>query len=90
MRVLAAGFMAGHAGRADRSGRPRTGLRDRRGRGCRKAAPSELIFRISKVVATLSTTGSLYLGDVVFTESQSGIGAGRNPQTIPLSGRAFV
>ena len=32
----------------------------------------------------------LYLGDVVFTESQSGIGAGRNPQTIPLSGRAFV
>ena len=28
----------------------------------------------------------LYLGDVVFTESQSGIGAGRNPQTIPLSG----
>ena len=72
MRVLAAGVMAGHAGRAGRSGRPRTGLRDRRGRGCRKAAPSELIFRISKVVATLSTTGSLYLGDVVFTESQSG------------------
>lgn len=50
------------------------------GEETQKGRTSELIFPISKLVASLSTTVTLYPGDVIFTGTPSGIGAGRTPQ----------
>ena len=54
--------------------------------GCRidgeevqKGRTSDLIFPVSKLIAALSQSVTLYPGDVIFTGTPAGVGAGRTP-----------
>ena len=44
------------------------------------ARSSQLIFSIPTLVAYLSSICTLYAGDLIFTGTPSGVGAGRTPQ----------
>lgn len=55
--------------------------------GCRidgeqvqKGRTRDLIFPVSKLITTLSETVTLYPGDVIFTGTPAGVGAGRTPK----------
>ncbi|NDZ92773.1 fumarylacetoacetate hydrolase family protein [Streptomyces sp. SID6673] len=50
------------------------------GEGMQKGRTRELIFSVSQLVATLSRNVTLYPGDVIFTGTPSGVGAGRDPK----------
>ncbi|MDR7303656.1 2-keto-4-pentenoate hydratase/2-oxohepta-3-ene-1,7-dioic acid hydratase in catechol pathway [Haloactinomyces albus] len=50
------------------------------GQEVQKGRTRDLIFPLSKLVAALSRTVTLYPGDVVFTGTPAGVGVGRDPQ----------
>lgn len=50
------------------------------GEEVQKGRTRDLIFPISKLIATLSQTVTLYPGDVIFTGTPAGVGVGRDPQ----------
>lgn len=50
------------------------------GEQMQKGRTSDLIFPIAKLVAELSRNVTLYPGDVIFTGTPAGIGAGRDPK----------
>ncbi|MGV9861429.1 fumarylacetoacetate hydrolase family protein [Rhodococcus koreensis] len=50
------------------------------GEQVQKGRTRDLIFPVSKLIATLSHTVTLYPGDVIFTGTPAGVGIGRNPQ----------
>jgi len=50
------------------------------GEQVQKARTASMIFSVPQLVAYLSTIVTLYPGDVIFTGTPSGVGAGRTPQ----------
>ncbi|MTD53248.1 fumarylacetoacetate hydrolase family protein [Amycolatopsis pithecellobii] len=50
------------------------------GEQVQKARTTSMIFPVPQLVAYLSTIVTLYPGDVIFTGTPSGVGAGRTPQ----------
>ena len=50
------------------------------GEGMQKGRTRDLIFSVAKLVAALSENVTLFPGDVIFTGTPAGIGAGRDPQ----------
>lgn len=57
------------------------------GEEVQKGRTSELIFPVSKLIAKLSETVTLYPGDVIFTGTPSGVGLGRTPQRFLQAGQ---
>ena len=51
-----------------------------------KGRTRDLIFPVSKLIATLSRTVTLYPGDVIFTGTPAGVGVGREPQRFLQAG----
>ncbi|MFC9552303.1 fumarylacetoacetate hydrolase family protein [Rhodococcus sp. NPDC056960] len=51
-----------------------------------KGRTRDLIFPVSKLIAALSHTVTLYPGDVVFTGTPAGVGVGRDPQRFLQAG----
>ncbi|UZG56933.1 fumarylacetoacetate hydrolase family protein [Rhodococcus opacus] len=56
------------------------------GEQVQKGRTRDLIFPVSKLIATLSRTVTLYPGDVVFTGTPAGVGVGRDPQRFLQAG----
>ncbi|WP_016883893.1 MULTISPECIES: fumarylacetoacetate hydrolase family protein [unclassified Rhodococcus (in: high G+C Gram-positive bacteria)] len=50
------------------------------GEEVQKGRTRDLIFPVSKLIAALSRTVTLYPGDVIFTGTPAGVGVGRDPQ----------
>lgn len=50
------------------------------GEQMQKGRTGDLIFGVAQLISTLSGTVTLYPGDVIFTGTPAGIGAGRTPQ----------
>jgi 2-keto-4-pentenoate hydratase/2-oxohepta-3-ene-1,7-dioic acid hydratase in catechol pathway len=50
------------------------------GEEVQKGRTRDLIFPVSKLIAALSRTVTLYPGDVIFTGTPAGVGVGREPQ----------
>lgn len=50
------------------------------GEGMQKGRTRDLIFPVAMLVSELSATVTLYPGDVIFTGTPAGIGAGRDPK----------
>lgn len=57
------------------------------GEEMQKGRTRDLIFPVGKLIAALSQTVTLYPGDVVFTGTPAGVGAGREPQRFVQSGQ---
>lgn len=57
------------------------------GEEMQKGRTRDLIFPVSKLIATLSQTVTLYPGDVVFTGTPAGVGVGREPQRFIAAGQ---
>jgi 2-keto-4-pentenoate hydratase/2-oxohepta-3-ene-1,7-dioic acid hydratase in catechol pathway len=57
------------------------------GEEVQKGRTRDLIFPVSKLVASLSQTVTLYPGDVVFTGTPAGVGLGREPQRFIQAGQ---
>ncbi|MBC2640894.1 MULTISPECIES: fumarylacetoacetate hydrolase family protein [unclassified Rhodococcus (in: high G+C Gram-positive bacteria)] len=51
-----------------------------------KGRTRDLIFPVSKLIAALSRTVTLYPGDVIFTGTPAGVGVGRDPQRFLQAG----
>lgn len=60
------------------------------GEQMQKSRTGDLIFRIPELVAYLSTIVTLYPGDVIFTGTPAGVGAGRTPQRYLRPGDELV
>ncbi|MDV6242565.1 fumarylacetoacetate hydrolase family protein [Rhodococcus opacus] len=56
------------------------------GEQVQKGRTRDLIFPVSKLIATLSRTVTLYPGDVIFTGTPAGVGVGRDPQRFLQAG----
>ncbi|MFC9766770.1 fumarylacetoacetate hydrolase family protein [Rhodococcus jostii] len=56
------------------------------GEQVQKGRTRDLIFPVSKLIATLSRTVTLYPGDVIFTGTPAGVGVGREPQRFLQAG----
>ncbi|MFV9452929.1 fumarylacetoacetate hydrolase family protein [Rhodococcus sp. NM-2] len=56
------------------------------GEEVQKGRTRDLIFPVSKLVAALSRTVTLYPGDVIFTGTPAGVGVGRDPQRFLQAG----
>ncbi|GAA3546463.1 fumarylacetoacetate hydrolase family protein [Amycolatopsis ultiminotia] len=56
------------------------------GEEVQKGRTSDLIFPVGKLVAALSRNVTLYPGDVIFTGTPAGVGAGRDPQRFLRAG----
>lgn len=56
------------------------------GEEVQKGRTRDLIFPLSKLIASLSQTVTLYPGDVVFTGTPAGVGVGREPQRFLRAG----
>jgi 2-keto-4-pentenoate hydratase/2-oxohepta-3-ene-1,7-dioic acid hydratase in catechol pathway len=57
------------------------------GEEMQKGRTRDLIFPVSKLIATLSQTVTLYPGDVLFTGTPAGVGHGREPQRYVAAGQ---
>ncbi|MFC9836450.1 fumarylacetoacetate hydrolase family protein [Rhodococcus sp. NPDC127530] len=56
------------------------------GEQVQKGRTRDLIFPVSKLIATLSRNVTLYPGDVIFTGTPAGVGVGREPQRFLQAG----
>ncbi|WP_009478407.1 fumarylacetoacetate hydrolase family protein [Rhodococcus sp. JVH1] len=56
------------------------------GEEVQKGRTRDLIFPVSKLIAALSRTVTLYPGDVIFTGTPAGVGVGRDPQRFLQAG----
>ncbi|MET9491113.1 fumarylacetoacetate hydrolase family protein [Nocardia sp. NPDC006630] len=59
------------------------------GEEVQKGRTRDLIFPVPLLVATLSQTVTLYPGDVIFTGTPAGVGAGREPQRFLRAGESL-
>ncbi|MDI9953943.1 fumarylacetoacetate hydrolase family protein [Rhodococcus sp. IEGM 1305] len=59
------------------------------GEEVQKGRTRDLIFPVSKLVAALSHTVTLYPGDVIFTGTPAGVGVGRDPQRFLQAGETL-
>ena len=57
------------------------------GEEVQKSRTSDLIFPVSRLIADLSDTVTLYPGDVIFTGTPAGVGFGRQPQRFIEAGQ---
>ena len=54
------------------------------------SATDQLIFGVDELIARLSTTIELLPGDLIFTGTPPGVGAGRNPKRFLVAGETLV
>ena len=60
------------------------------GEEVQRSRTSDLIFSVPRLVAELSTTVTLYPGDVIFTGTPAGVGVGREPQRFIKAGETLT